>query len=78
MRVRATPAKMRFRQSMARHFGDSLGMSTPKPYLSYYDIRLDTEDIKALKSDWLTDSAIAFWEEYVRDLCPPGSLHCMA
>jgi hypothetical protein len=31
--------RMRFRQSMAKHFGDSLGMSAPKPYLSYHDIR---------------------------------------
>ncbi|KAK4144870.1 uncharacterized protein C8A04DRAFT_11093 [Dichotomopilus funicola] len=56
---------------MARHFGDSLGMSSPKAYLSYHDIRLDTEDIKALKSDWLTDSAIAFWEEWLeREVLP--------
>ncbi|KAL2193740.1 hypothetical protein P885DRAFT_71942 [Corynascus similis CBS 632.67] len=51
---------------MARHFGDSLGMSAPKPYLSF-----DTEDIKALKHDWLTDSAIAFWEEWLeREVLP--------
>ncbi|KAL2271425.1 hypothetical protein VTJ83DRAFT_796 [Remersonia thermophila] len=62
---------MRFRDSMARHFGDSLSASAPRPYLSYYDIRLDTEDIKALKHDWLTDSAIAFWEEWLeREILP--------
>ncbi|KAH6650376.1 hypothetical protein F5144DRAFT_588866 [Chaetomium tenue] len=43
-----------------------LGMSSPKPYLSF-----DTEDIKALKHDWLTDSAIAFWEEWLeREVLP--------
>ncbi|KAK4031383.1 hypothetical protein C8A01DRAFT_51517 [Parachaetomium inaequale] len=35
-------------------------MSSRKPYLSF-----DTKDIQALKNDWLTDSAIAFWEEWL-------------
>ena len=34
-------------------------------YLSYYDIRLTKEDILTLRSDWLTDNVIAFWEEYL-------------
>ncbi|KAF5538944.1 sentrin-specific protease SENP8 (SUMO-specific protease) [Fusarium mexicanum] len=55
--------KMPFRQRMARHFGDSL--APEKPYLSYYDVLLTAEDIKALKHDWLTDNNIAFWEEYL-------------
>ncbi|KAF5561905.1 sentrin-specific protease SENP8 (SUMO-specific protease) [Fusarium napiforme] len=54
---------MPFRQRMARHFGDSL--APEKPYLSYYDVLLTAEDIKALKHDWLTDNNIAFWEEYL-------------
>ncbi|KAF7543006.1 hypothetical protein G7046_g10075 [Stylonectria norvegica] len=54
---------MPFRQRMARHFGDSLGPE--KPYLSYYDVLLTGEDMKALKNDWLTDNNIAFWEEYL-------------
>ncbi|KAK7403171.1 hypothetical protein AK830_g1237 [Neonectria ditissima] len=54
---------MSFRQRMARHFGDSL--QPEKPYLSYYDVLLTVEDIKALKHDWLTDNNIAFWEEYL-------------
>lgn len=54
---------MPFRQRMARHFGDTL--SPEKPYLSYYDVCLTVEDIKALKNDWLTDNNIAFWEEYL-------------
>jgi sentrin-specific protease 8 len=34
-------------------------------YLSYHDIRLTVEDINTIKDDWLTDNAIAFWEEYL-------------
>ncbi|CAM1511797.1 Fc.00g093100.m01.CDS01 [Cosmosporella sp. VM-42] len=54
---------MPFRQRMARHFGDSLGGE--KSYLSYHDVLLTNEDIKALRGDWLTDNNIAFWEEYL-------------
>jgi len=61
--------RMPFRQRMARHFGDSL--APEKPYLSYYDVLLTAEDIKALKNDWLTDNNIAFWEEYLeREILP--------
>ncbi|KAK4546026.1 hypothetical protein LTR36_002163 [Oleoguttula mirabilis] len=35
------------------------------PYLSYHDVRLTREDVDTIKSDWLTDNAIAFWEEYL-------------
>ncbi|KFA76102.1 hypothetical protein S40288_00335 [Stachybotrys chartarum IBT 40288] len=55
--------KMPFRERMARRFGDTL--SPEKSYLSYYDVCLTVEDIKALKNDWLTDNNIAFWEEYL-------------
>jgi sentrin-specific protease 8 len=34
-------------------------------YLSYHDVRLTYEDVQCIKSDWLTDNAIAFWEEYL-------------
>lgn len=34
-------------------------------YLSYYDVRLTREDVATIKNDWLTDNAIAFWEEYL-------------
>ncbi|EQK98225.1 Ulp1 protease family protein [Ophiocordyceps sinensis CO18] len=54
---------MPFRQRVARHFGDAL--SPDKPYLSYHDVLLTVEDVKALKNDWLTDNNIAFWEEYL-------------
>ncbi|KAM0269439.1 hypothetical protein ACHAQH_009728 [Verticillium albo-atrum] len=54
---------------MARHFGDSL--SPHSTVLSYHDITLTYEDLKALKNDWLTDNNIAFWEEYLeRELLP--------
>jgi sentrin-specific protease 8 len=34
-------------------------------YLSYHDVRLTYEDVQCIKNDWLTDNAIAFWEEYL-------------
>ncbi|ATY60792.1 Ulp1 protease family [Cordyceps militaris] len=45
-----------------------LGESRPpsdKPYLSYYDASLTVGDVKSLKNDWLTDSVINFWQEYL-------------
>ncbi|KAJ9157213.1 Ulp1 protease family protein [Pleurostoma richardsiae] len=60
---------MPFRQRVARHFGETL--SPQQPYLSYYDVLLTYEDIKALKNDWLTDNNIAFWEEWLeREILP--------
>ncbi|KAH7368381.1 NEDD8-specific protease [Plectosphaerella cucumerina] len=53
---------MPFRK-MARHLGDSLKPSSV--VLSYHDITLFAEDVKALRNDWLTDNNIAFWEEYL-------------
>jgi sentrin-specific protease 8 len=34
-------------------------------YLSYHDVRLTKHDIDCIKYDWLTDNAIAFWEEWL-------------
>lgn len=34
-------------------------------YLSYHDVRLTREDVNTIKDDWLTDNAIAFWQEYL-------------
>ncbi|WPH03788.1 Hypothetical protein R9X50_00667100 [Acrodontium crateriforme] len=48
---------------VSKHFGDTL--SPEDAYLSYYDIRLTREDVDTIKDDWLTDNAIAFWEEYL-------------
>ncbi|KAK3048497.1 hypothetical protein LTR09_010161 [Extremus antarcticus] len=48
---------------VSKHFGDTL--APDEAYLSYHDVRLTNEDIACIKSDWLTDNAIAFWEEYL-------------
>ena len=53
-----------FGGQLSRHFGGS-SLSPEDAYLSYYDVRLTREDIDAIKHDWLTDNAIAFWEEYL-------------
>jgi len=48
---------------ISRHFGESL--APEDAYLSYYDVRLTKHDIDCIKYDWLTDNAIAFWQEYL-------------
>lgn len=40
-------------------------LSPEDAYLSYHDVRLTREDVDCIKNDWLTDNAIAFWEEYL-------------
>lgn len=40
-------------------------LSPDDAYLSYHDVRLTREDVDSIKSDWLTDNAIAFWQEYL-------------
>ncbi|KAJ8611897.1 hypothetical protein MRB53_037693 [Persea americana] len=40
-------------------------LSPDDAYLSYYDVRLTREDVDSIRDDWLTDNAIAFWEEYL-------------
>ncbi|ROV90474.1 hypothetical protein VSDG_08447 [Cytospora chrysosperma] len=46
-------------------------LSPTAPYLSYHDVCLTYEDIKALRNDWLTDNNIAFWEEWLeREILP--------
>ena len=52
-----TKTKMRSTNSSKLHPDEA--------YLSYYDIRLTREDIVCIRNDWLTDNAIAFWEEYL-------------
>jgi sentrin-specific protease 8 len=52
-----------FKGRVSRHFGESL--SPEDAYLSYHDIRLTKLDVDTIKNDWLTDNAIAFWEEYL-------------
>ncbi|ORY11219.1 Ulp1 protease family protein [Clohesyomyces aquaticus] len=46
-----------------RHFGETL--APDEAYLSYHDVRLTKLDVDSIKNDWLTDNAIAFWEEYL-------------
>ncbi|KAF2280879.1 ulp1 protease family protein [Westerdykella ornata] len=53
----------RLKKRVQRHFGDSL--SPDEAYLSYHDVRLTNGDVDSIKNDWLTDNAIAFWEEYI-------------
>ncbi|KAK4561146.1 hypothetical protein LTR86_005101 [Recurvomyces mirabilis] len=48
---------------VSRRFGDQL--SPDDAYLSYYDVRLTREDVDMIRTDWLTDNGIAFWEEYL-------------
>ena len=40
-------------------------LAPDEAYLSYHDVRLTYEDVQTIKNDWLTDNAIAFWEEYL-------------
>lgn len=55
---------------MARRLGDPQ-RSPSERYLSYHDILLTYEDIRALRNDWLTDNNIAFWEEFLeREILP--------
>jgi sentrin-specific protease 8 len=44
---------------------NKLKLSPDDAYLSYHDVRLTREDVDCIKNDWLTDNAIAFWEEYL-------------
>ncbi|KAI0890087.1 cysteine proteinase [Annulohypoxylon maeteangense] len=60
MRTRPHSRRLRSRRNQL-----SPSPSPTQPYLSYYDILLTYEDIKALKHDWLTDNNIAFWEEFL-------------
>ncbi|KAI0898203.1 cysteine proteinase [Annulohypoxylon nitens] len=62
-----SPRRQRTRSRKLRSRRNQLSPSPSptQPYLSYYDILLTYEDIKALKNDWLTDNNIAFWEEFL-------------
>ena len=44
---------------------DDFQLAPDDAYLSYHDVRLTYEDVQCIKNDWLTDNAIAFWEEYL-------------
>ncbi|KAF2185138.1 cysteine proteinase [Zopfia rhizophila CBS 207.26] len=51
------------KDKVKRLFGSSL--SPDDAYLSYHDVRLTKLDVDSIKYEWLTDNAIAFWEEYL-------------
>ncbi|KAF1949356.1 cysteine proteinase [Byssothecium circinans] len=57
------PSLSKFVDGALKHFGDNL--SPDDAYLSYYDVRLMKADVDSIKNDWLTDNAIAFWQEYI-------------
>ncbi|KAF1998074.1 cysteine proteinase [Amniculicola lignicola CBS 123094] len=52
------PSLSRGVDRLKRHFGESL--SPDDAYLSFTNLDMDS-----IKDDWLTDNAIAFWEEYL-------------
>lgn len=43
----------------------TLEQQMAKPYLSYHGVTLTHDDVHVLRSDWLTDNNITFWEEYL-------------
>ncbi|KAI8935912.1 hypothetical protein NX059_007420 [Plenodomus lindquistii] len=45
-----------------RHLGDP---APDEAYLSYHDVRVMRADVDSIKDDWLTDNAIAFWQEFL-------------
>ncbi|KAF2809909.1 Ulp1 protease family protein [Mytilinidion resinicola] len=49
---------------ISRQFGGKLHPDE-EAYLSYHDVRVTRGDLESIKNDWLTDNAIAFWEEYL-------------
>jgi len=40
-------------------------MAPEDAYLSYHDLRVTKGDYTAIRDDWLTDTAIAFWQEFI-------------
>ncbi|KAF1945470.1 cysteine proteinase [Clathrospora elynae] len=53
----------RIKDKARKHLGDP---SPDEAYLSYHDVRVMRADVDSIKSsDWLTDNAIAFWQEYL-------------
>ncbi|KXJ91377.1 hypothetical protein Micbo1qcDRAFT_134768 [Microdochium bolleyi] len=57
--------RKRSRSQRSRRYQLSPSPSPNSPHLSYHDVLLTYEDVKALKGDWLTDNNIAFWEEFL-------------
>jgi sentrin-specific protease 8 len=52
--------------------GRQLAADPVQPYLVYYSVTLYRVDIDGIKKDdWLTDSAISFWQEYLEHVKLP-------
>ncbi|KAI5795114.1 ulp1 protease family protein [Geopyxis carbonaria] len=58
------PIREAIRDQMSRYSRtDTLGPH--ESYLSYHDVRLTKNDMACLKSDWINDNNISFWQEYL-------------
>ncbi|KAL8415107.1 hypothetical protein RB594_006082 [Gaeumannomyces avenae] len=70
-RVEKKPAKsqkpvIRIKFKMRKNKPDNAEQLTPSNgYLKYHGITVLYSDVSALKEDWLNDTNIAFWEEYI-------------
>jgi len=56
------PIREAIRDQMSRYRD---GLKPQDTYLSYHDATVTMEDMRCLKSDWLTDGIISFWEEFL-------------
>ncbi|EGD85958.2 hypothetical protein H112_06882 [Trichophyton rubrum D6] len=55
----------RFARQLYRYINANMFKGPDDIYLTYYDASITYEDYNTLKSDWLTDNVIGFWEEYL-------------
>ncbi|KAM5451205.1 putative Ulp1 peptidase [Microsporum audouinii] len=55
----------RITRHLLRYMNANTYKNSDEVYLTYYDNSLTNGDVNTLKGDWLTDSVIAFWEEYL-------------
>ena len=62
-------------KGMRKVFRSSASRERDKPVLEYYDVAVFGEDVEAIKDDWLTDTAIEFWQEYLERERLPLSSH---
>ena len=62
-------------KGMRRVFRSSASQEREGPVLEYYDVAVFGEDMEAIKDDWLTDTAIEFWQEYLERERLPMSKH---
>ncbi|KAI0176161.1 cysteine proteinase [Hypoxylon sp. FL1284] len=60
-----SPQRRRSSRRLRSNRRRSPSPAAAQTYLSYHDISLTWNDIKALEDDWLTDANISFWEEFM-------------